>query len=757
MVAALAALLAPAASAHAAAYVPGEVLVEFEGQAGLRDAAVEEVNGRERDLDVRAVPNLELVKLPAGASVPAAVAELEALPGVKSVSPNFIAREEETIPNEPRFGSLWAARNVGQVVGGLTGVPDADIDLSEAWDVTRGSPGVVIAVMDGGIDHTHPDLAPNLWSNPADGPNGIDDDGNGLVDDSIGYDFTDDDADPRDLRFHGTHTAGIIGAAGNTGFGSAGINWSAKLMALRVTDAFGSGSSADIIQAMDYAGRHGVRVLNGSLGFKSNTLPQPMADVVAAYPNTLFVFAAGNDGTDSALANNDVAPHYPSSLPGDNVISVAASTNQDQRPTFSNYGPTSVDLAAPGQSTLSTGIAAQTRLLAEFTGPALSGFNVDPPWAAVTQSINDTSESVLADSPAGLYGPNANTAATSAAADLTGLSSCRLFFQEKHSLGTGDRVDVQAVVNGGAPVDLGPALTGTTPGPAFITRTYPLTVGEGSNSVRIRFRLVSDATGQGDGISLDDVTVRCFTPGQYIGPNFDGTSFSSGTSFAAPQVSGVAGLLLAKNPAVSTAQLRAAILGGVDPKPAFAGITVTGGRLNALNALNLTPAPPAPPPPPPPLLPDRTRPVVSYMAASPFAFQPADRGATLSRVIVIRPRRLPRFTTVSIRLSEAATVAFRVERLLPGRRVGRSCLLATRARRFRPRCTRAVLLPGTFRTALRAGLNRKRFNGRLLNRKLPVGSYRLVATATDAARNVSLQRRAGFRTLAAPRVRIIRR
>ncbi|MGI8512970.1 MAG: S8 family serine peptidase [Solirubrobacteraceae bacterium] len=752
----LVALLAPAASAHAAAYVPGEVLVRFDGRATVREAAIDQVAGRVRDLDVRAVPGLELVKLPAGDSVPAAVRELEAQPGVAEAGPNYIVHEEESLPSEPRFGQLWAARNTGQIVNGTGGIPDADIDLADAWDVTRGSPGVVIAVMDGGLDYTNPDLGPNLWTNPADPVNGVDDDANGLVDDTYGWDFADNDSDPRDFRFHGTHTAGIIGAIGNNGFATAGINWNAKLMPLRVTNAYGSGTSAAIVQAMDYAGRHGVRVLNGSLGANSGTIPVGYAETVAAYPNTLYVFAAGN-----ANSNNDALPHFPSGTPGDNVIAVGSSTQSDTKSSFSNYGATTVDLVAPGSNTLSTGIARQERINADFqtaaTPPAAQadGFTTAglPAWGVTSERSSDGPGAgfSFADSPGVNYANNTHTSITSPAFNLSGLNGCRLFFRADVLTAAGDTLTPQVSTDGSTFTTLLPALSGDSPGFTTEQRALP------SSAVAVRFAFDSDGSIVGNGVWVDDVIVRCFTPGVYEPPfTADGASFSSGTSFSAPQVSGVAGLLLAKNPAVSTAQLRAAILGGVDPKPAFAGITVTGGRLNALNALNLTPAPPAPPAPPPPA-PDRTRPAISYMVASPFGFQPAYRGASLSRVIVIRPRRLPRFTTVSIRLSEAATVAFRVERLLPGRRVGRSCLLATRARRFRPRCTRAVLLPGTFRTALRAGLNRKRFNGRLLNRKLPVGSYRLVATATDAARNVSLQRRAGFRTLAAPRVRIIRR
>src|SRR5262249_48878129 len=148
------------------------------------------------------------------------------------------------------FSSLWGLHNTGQTGG----TPDADIDAPEAWDVTTGSSSVVVAVIDTGVDYTHPDLAANIWTNAGEVPgNGVDDDHNGYVDDVHGYDFVNNDGDPMDDHFHGTHVAGTIGAVGNNGTGVAGINWNVKIMALKFLDGNGGGYASDAIRAVNYA------------------------------------------------------------------------------------------------------------------------------------------------------------------------------------------------------------------------------------------------------------------------------------------------------------------------------------------------------------------------------------------------------------------------------------------------------------------------------------------------------------------------
>ncbi len=225
------------------------------------------------------------------------------------------------------------------------------IGMPAAWDVTRGAATAPVAIVDTGVDMSHPDLASSIWTNPGETgtdatgadrrANGVDDDGDGLVDDWRGWDFVAGDNDPSDEHGHGTHVAGIADARGNDAQGIAGVAWDARVMPIRVMDASGSGTVADIAAGMAYAVAHGARVVNASLG--GPDFSQAIEDVVAASPQTLFVFAAGNDGAD-----NDTTPTYPCVSASPNVVCVAATDAADQLASWSNHGLATVDLAAPG-------------------------------------------------------------------------------------------------------------------------------------------------------------------------------------------------------------------------------------------------------------------------------------------------------------------------------------------------------------------------------------------------------------------------
>jgi subtilisin family serine protease len=286
-----------------------------------------------------------------GATVADVLGWAAATPAVAYVEPDF-AIAPELFSGDPSFGSLWGLHNTGQS-GGLA---DADIDAPEAWDVTTGSRSVVIAVIDTGVDYTHRDLAANIWRNPGEIPgDGIDNDGNGFVDDVYGWDFANRDADPMDDNGHGTHVAGTIGAVGGNGVGVVGVNWQVSIMALKFLSGSGSGSTSGAIGAINYATRmkrdFGVNVVATNNSWGGGGFSAALRDAIAAggRENILFVAAAGNEGT-----NNDATPHYPSNYTDAAVISVAASDRANRLASFSNVGATSVDLAAPGVSITST-------------------------------------------------------------------------------------------------------------------------------------------------------------------------------------------------------------------------------------------------------------------------------------------------------------------------------------------------------------------------------------------------------------------
>jgi len=258
----------------------------------------------------------------------------------------------QSTPNDPRYGDLYGLHNTGQSGGAV----DADIDAPEAWQVSTGSRDIIVGVVDTGIDYNHPDLAANMWVNPGEiAGNGIDDDGNGFVDDVHGYDFANNDGDPFDDEGHGTHVAGTIGGVGNNGLGVAGVSWEVSLMGLKFLDANGSGSTSDAVQAINYATMmrnqyaQNVRITNNSWGGGGSSNAMRQAIEAGSEADILFVAAAGNDGMD-----NDSNPQYPASYANDAVISVAATNRNDSLAGFSNYGATSVDLAAPGVGIVST-------------------------------------------------------------------------------------------------------------------------------------------------------------------------------------------------------------------------------------------------------------------------------------------------------------------------------------------------------------------------------------------------------------------
>jgi len=282
------------------------------------------------------------------------------------IEPNYKLERMNT-PNDPQAVSQWPNQEQST---------DIDLDLFDAWQVSTGSDEIVVGIIDSGLNYNHPDLAGNIWQNTAEIPfNGIDDDGNGVVDDFYGYNSVSNSGDPLDNNGHGSHIAGIIGAQGNNSLGISGVNWNVKLLGMKFLDGAGNGSTQNAIEAIEYAialKRRGVniRVLNNSWG--GNFFSRALEDAVRATNSEgiLFVAASGNSGSD-----NDFRPIYPASLDLENVVSVAAMGPGGNLASFSNYGQDSVDLAAPGVDIFSTWLGSEYRDLSgtSMAAPYVSG------------------------------------------------------------------------------------------------------------------------------------------------------------------------------------------------------------------------------------------------------------------------------------------------------------------------------------------------------------------------------------------------
>jgi serine protease len=276
------------------------------------------------------------VALTAGTDLVEAIEYYGQVTGVVSAAPDEIIQIQRT-PNDTQYSALYGMTKIG---------------APAAWDRTTGNPNFVVAVIDTGVDHGHPDLAANMWRNPGEiAGDGRDNDGNGFVDDVFGADFANNDGNPFDDNGHGTHVAGTIGAVGNNGAGVAGVNWSVKIMALKFLRADGSGYTSSAVRALDYAVAKGAKVSNNSWGGGGYDATLAAAIGRARTAGHIFVAAAGNNGQ-----NLNVTASYPASYiqSYDNIVTVAATDGDDTLANFSNYGATAVTLAAPGVNIRST-------------------------------------------------------------------------------------------------------------------------------------------------------------------------------------------------------------------------------------------------------------------------------------------------------------------------------------------------------------------------------------------------------------------
>ncbi|HJX18077.1 MAG TPA: S8 family serine peptidase [Acidiferrobacterales bacterium] len=633
-------VLAPRATA-----VPGEILVAFkpghsvstmlQSSSGLMGASL--TLGMSKDGH-----QFARVALRAGASVEQALATYQADPAVLAVAPNYLNYPTLT-PTDTSFGQVWGLHNTGQTITSPVyntnnpGNDDADVDAPEAWDVQLGSSSVVVAVIDSGVDFTHPDFSGAMWDASAATFGGVLQPSN-----FFGWDFADANSDPYPIASnHGTHVAGTIAASGNNALGVPGVAYGVRIMALKVfSDKGGGASDADIISAINYAVENSAHVINMSLGrggAESAVFTTAVANAVNA--GVLVVVAAGNEN-----ANNDTTPSWPANYAGHastsgGTISVLATDQRDVRASFSNFGVTNVTVGSPGTNTLSTitgrairqqetvtdvvaGTYTQCSIGAQattcmnntiFDAALRSGTDdcttagVNCRWGVYRDAANpDTFRRIYGDNDiTGGYSSNIDGTIQSAPVDTLGAQRVVLRYLARWDLEcNNDYVDVE-VWNGAAwQLLTAPSFNVDISGSSAVTcassRTHTgramSVFGSGlqishditafSNAtLQVRFRFVTNGSvtvAFEGGFTVEDIFVD-------VQATDYSTSYGlkNGTSMASPMVAGIAALVKSRYPAYTAAQLKQAVVNTGDSVAGLAAQVSSGRRVNARSALVL--------------------------------------------------------------------------------------------------------------------------------------------------------------------------
>lgn len=527
-------------------HVSGELLVTFKDAADTRRAM--SLLGRSGAVKAEALripafaQDSELgrtMKVTVEGDLGSKMKAIAALRNVAWVEPNFLVYADG-IPTDPMFDDLWGMNNTGQTGG----TADADIDAPEAWDLELGVSSVVVGIIDTGIAYDHPDLAANMWMNTGEiADNGVDDDGNGYVDDVYGINCITGSGDPYDDNGHGTHVAGTVAAVMDNGEGVVGVAPGVSLMGLKFLSAEGSGSSDDALECLLYSVNMGADLTNNSWGGGFPSRAMKSAIEQAGNRGSLFVAAAGNNGTD-----NDRGPHYPSSYRSPSVLAVANSDHNDALDASSNYGARSVDIAAPG-----TGITSTV------------------PYSAVSEL--NAAGMTFAGSPMAYaaYGMASAPMSDGGLCDTTDASwSGTVVLCERGEIAFYDKV-INAQSSGAVAV----AVYNNVEGMLFGT------LGEGNSS-----DIPAIGLSQADGQTL--VASYLGTDGEVVN-TFDenglGYDTYTGTSMAAPHVAGAAALLLSIDPDLTPVEIKNILMSTSDKPAAMAGTTVSSGRLNVLEAV----------------------------------------------------------------------------------------------------------------------------------------------------------------------------
>ena len=560
-VAGLSAAPVDAAPAHpATAYVEGEAIITFKKSTDLPTAKI--VLGghglgwaKHFDwLSRRRQQHTGLVRAE-NRTTAALIDELKQDSRVETAEPNYL-RWISAAPNDTLFPQLWGLQNTGQVVNGTTSTAGDDIEFVGAWDLVQSptTTTVVVAVIDTGVDYTHPDLVSNMWHNAGEtAGDGLDNDGNGYTDDYFGYDFADDVADPADSSDHGTHVAGTIAATGNNGLGVIGVNYRAKIMALKASGNGDAFTDAAVIEAIQYATmmkKRGVNIvaINASFGGGGSSTTERAAIQEAGDAGIVFCTAAGNDSV-----NNDTTPTYPASYRLPNMIVAAASDQNDALASFSNYGVTTVDLTAPGVNILSTkplSVAGTTASVHQASTAYLAnGLTYAGITTGITAAVYYCNLGYTADFPSAVRG------------NIALILRGTLTFSNKvaNAMAAGAQA---AIIYNNVPGNF----SGTLIGPSSWIPAVSLSQADGH---ALLAALPTTAT-----------VINNYDPTQLY-------QFMEGTSMAAPHVAGAVAFAAMNYPDETVTQRIERILGNVDTVSVLSGKVRTGGRLNLLRMLTV--------------------------------------------------------------------------------------------------------------------------------------------------------------------------
>ncbi len=577
---AVAASFTQIASGAATNYVPGEILIKFKPMTSEQTRLVSVAAQGHSVFASLSQPGWVQVKIKTGQTVEAAVADYQNDQNVEYVQPNYIYHTT-LAPSDAQYGQLWAFKNIGQTIttGNYTpisGTPGDDMNIEKAWDHITDCSSVIVAVVDSGVNYNQEDLAENMWNGGAIYPN-------------HGWNYVNGNNDPMDLNGHGTHVAGIIGAAGNNASGVTGVCWKASIMAVRVLDATGKGTTANIVQGINFAVSHGAKVINMSLG-GGGSFDSAFSQAITYAQNNdvVVVVAAGNNANNNDAVASGSA-FYPCNFSQPNLVCVAALDQNFALANFSNYGSTSVDVGAPGTNILSTWAGTDQAIADSLMSGWTLTTTTSGGWAYGNIVVSGVPTPFLLD-PAnyisGTYKSSTDDRAYKTF-NLSGVNVAMLQFYAAINILTGDHFRIGFNSAGGDPF-----AGGTIIDDKSYLATYPYLISLSydisrciSTDCSIGFQLQSDAALADMGLAITGFGIKTLTY------NTSSYKIADGTSMATPEVAGLAAMLRAFNPQYTFADTVNAIKNGGRSIPSLAGWTTTGKAIDVMSSLTYISAP----------------------------------------------------------------------------------------------------------------------------------------------------------------------